>query len=231
MTREEVEAHIAATAARVKAGGVPDFLNVWLGMTPERLAESELTRERLRQGPHRVPETQWTERPMQVGPKEQALRAMRQGKTAPAPQGNPAAATARPDMPKATAPAQPATAEAAQHEETDMKTATKTKARSKAKGKTTARRPKGASKAAARNTARATAPGGVREGSKLAAIVGLLQRPGGCTSADVLKATEWPSVSMPQQAKAAGITLVTEKEGRVTRYWDKATKPEAKKAD
>ncbi len=59
----------------------------------------------------------------------------------------------------------------------------------------------------------------VRPGSKAAAIVGLLQRPEGCTTADVLNATDWPAVSMPQQAKAAGLKLRTEKEGRVTRYW------------
>lgn len=58
-------------------------------------------------------------------------------------------------------------------------------------------------------------------------IVKLLQRAEGCTTADVLKETGWPSVSMPQMAKAAGITLATEKTGRITRYWDKATKPKA----
>lgn len=61
-------------------------------------------------------------------------------------------------------------------------------------------------------------PGGVRPGSKLEAIVGLLTRPEGCTTKDVLAATGWPSVSMPQQAKAAGLTLRKEKVGGVTRY-------------
>jgi hypothetical protein len=65
----------------------------------------------------------------------------------------------------------------------------------------------------------ATAPAGVRPGSKLETIVGLLKRKDGCTAADVLKATGWPSVSMPQQARAAGLHLKTEKEGRSTRYW------------
>lgn len=69
--------------------------------------------------------------------------------------------------------------------------------------------------------------GAVRPGSKLEAIVGLLRRPGGCTAAEVLEATGWPTVSMPAQAKAAGIELATAKEGRTTRYWDKATKPKA----
>lgn len=53
--------------------------------------------------------------------------------------------------------------------------------------------------------------GGVRAGSKLETIVGLLKRPQGCTTADVLEATGWPAVSMPQQAKAAGLTLKKEK--------------------
>jgi hypothetical protein len=63
------------------------------------------------------------------------------------------------------------------------------------------------------------APKGVREGSKLALVVGLLKRKEGCTAADVLTATDWPAVSMPQQARAAGLTLRQEKDGKVTRYW------------
>jgi hypothetical protein len=59
----------------------------------------------------------------------------------------------------------------------------------------------------------------VRSGTKLEVIVALLTRPEGCVASEVLKATNWPSVSMPQQAKAAGLVLRTEKEGRVTRYW------------
>lgn len=84
-------------------------------------------------------------------------------------------------------------------------------------------------KAAGRNKARtgikAKKTEGVRPGSKLEQVVKLLQRASGCTSKDVLKATGWPSVSMPQQAKAAGITLETEKIDGVTHYWDKATRP------
>lgn len=60
---------------------------------------------------------------------------------------------------------------------------------------------------------------GVRQGTKLAIVVGLLRRPKGCTAAEVLKATGWPSVSMPQQARAAGLKLLKEKKsGEVTRY-------------
>jgi hypothetical protein len=59
----------------------------------------------------------------------------------------------------------------------------------------------------------------VRPGSKLEIVVKLLTRKEGCTAADVLAATGWPAVSMPQQARAAGITLRQEKDGKVTRYW------------
>jgi hypothetical protein len=72
---------------------------------------------------------------------------------------------------------------------------------------------------AAKKTARATkSEGGVRPGSKLETIVGLLKRPEGCTTKQVLQATDWPSVSMPQQAKAAGLTLKKEKVDGVTVY-------------
>lgn len=58
-----------------------------------------------------------------------------------------------------------------------------------------------------------------KKGSKTALIGELLQRKEGCTAADVLKATGWPAVSMPQQAKALGIGLRKKKDGKVTRYW------------
>ena len=59
----------------------------------------------------------------------------------------------------------------------------------------------------------------VRPGSKLEIVVGLLTRKEGCTSAEILKACDWPAVSVPQQARAAGLTLRQEKDGKVTRYW------------
>jgi hypothetical protein len=58
-----------------------------------------------------------------------------------------------------------------------------------------------------------------RKGSKTELIGELLRRKKGCTTADVLKATGWPAVSMPQQAKAVGVGLRKEKNGKVTRYW------------
>lgn len=61
-----------------------------------------------------------------------------------------------------------------------------------------------------------------RASSKVEIIANLLKRPGGCTTKDVLDATKWPSVSMPQQARAAGLTLQKEKKDGVTVY--RATK-------
>lgn len=62
-------------------------------------------------------------------------------------------------------------------------------------------------------------PKTIRPGSKLEIIVKLLKRPKGCTAADILDATGWPAVSVPQQARAAGLELRQEKDGKVTRYW------------
>jgi len=58
----------------------------------------------------------------------------------------------------------------------------------------------------------------VRKGSKLARIVGLLKRPGGVTRKQVMEAVEWPSVSLNQQAAAAGIRLKVTKVDGVKRY-------------
>lgn len=64
---------------------------------------------------------------------------------------------------------------------------------------------------------------GVRPGSKLEIVVDLLTRRKGCTAAEILAACNWPAVSVPQQARAAGLTLRQEKEGKVTRYWGTAS--------
>lgn len=61
----------------------------------------------------------------------------------------------------------------------------------------------------------------IRPGTKLEIVKGLLMRTAGCTLADILAATGWPSVSVPQQARAAGLTLRKEKDGSVTRYFGK----------
>lgn len=47
----------------------------------------------------------------------------------------------------------------------------------------------------------------------------LLLRTEGTTSAEILEATGWPAVSVPAIAKASGLTLRQEKDGRTTRYW------------
>lgn len=58
--------------------------------------------------------------------------------------------------------------------------------------------------------------------SKVAIIKELLLRPEGTTTEEVLKATGWPAVSMPQQAKAAKLELTKTKEkGQNTRYYGK----------
>lgn len=61
--------------------------------------------------------------------------------------------------------------------------------------------------------------------SKREIVAELLLRPQGCTTADILEATGWPAVSVPQQARSSGLVLRSEKlKGSPTRYW--ATRPE-----
>lgn len=106
-----------------------------------------------------------------------------------------------------------------QHKPKEADMATKKSKTSKKTAAANARKPaKGAAKPQKAASSAPKAEGGIRPGSKLEIIARLLRRPEGCTTADVLKATEWPSVSMPQQAKAAGITLVKEKKDGVTVY-------------
>jgi len=58
-----------------------------------------------------------------------------------------------------------------------------------------------------------------KAGSKLSIVGELLTK--GATTAEVLKATGWPSISMPAQAKALGLELVKVKEGGVFKYYAK----------
>lgn len=62
-------------------------------------------------------------------------------------------------------------------------------------------------------------PEGVK--SKKEHVGNLLKK--GVTAKEVLEATGWPSVSMPQVAKSLGVTLVKKKEGGVTKYYSEAT--------
>jgi hypothetical protein len=67
---------------------------------------------------------------------------------------------------------------------------------------------------------KAAAGDGPRAGSKTALVAGLLQRAKGCTGAEILALTGWPTVSVPAQAKAAGLKLRKEKaKGEPTRYF------------
>lgn len=67
-----------------------------------------------------------------------------------------------------------------------------------------------------------------RTGNKTALIAPLLLREGGCTAAEVLAATGWTAVSMPQQAKAAGLGLRIDKGCKPFRYYGTATKGKGK---
>jgi len=67
--------------------------------------------------------------------------------------------------------------------------------------------------------ARSRRPTGRSGPTKREIAANLLQRPEGCTSRDILDATGWPAVSVPAIAKASGLTLRQEKDGRVTRYY------------
>jgi hypothetical protein len=58
-----------------------------------------------------------------------------------------------------------------------------------------------------------------RKESKTGKIVALLQRPGGVTREQVLKATGWKAISMQQIAKAGGVKLKMQKvEGKPIVY-------------
>jgi Protein of unknown function (DUF3489) len=74
-----------------------------------------------------------------------------------------------------------------------------------------------------KKASRSKARGNTNGKSKVDLIAGLLKRNSGCTAKDVLEATGWPSVSMPAQAKAAGLKLKKEKKkGESTRYFGHA---------
>lgn len=82
---------------------------------------------------------------------------------------------------------------------------------------------KPAKKKAAKKKVAAPGNGGTakRAGGKLDVIKKLLARKNGCTAQEVKDACEWPSVSMPQQAKALGVELHRkETEGQPMRYAD-----------
>lgn len=169
----EIEAKIAEIAARIREGGVPDFLNRWLGMTPEKLAATEAARER---------QTRRETMPAATGAKEAALRAQREKK-----------AGAEPSVKKHVA---------------TVKTV------KKGKFKTAA----GDVNVTLKRVSVEKDAGSAKRGSKREIITAMLKRPGGCTTADILKETGWPSVSVPAQAEAAGLKLKKVKLDGVTVY-------------
>jgi hypothetical protein len=85
--------------------------------------------------------------------------------------------------------------------------------------KASAKKPTAAAKPAKSSSAKSDGPKVLRPGSKSALIADMLRRKEGCTTEDVLKATGWPAVSMPQQARVAGIALVKKKIDKVTHYF------------
>lgn len=157
---------------------------------------------------------------MKTGPREEKLRAMRAGTSAGASAAAKSAPTksAKPKESTMDASTTETTTTAKKPKAPAKPKAVKPKVAKKAKAKTPAakpRKPAARAKGAAREKT-----DGVRQGTKLALVVDLLKRTEGCTTAEVLAATGWPSVSMPQQAQAAGLTLRKEKQkGEPTRYW------------
>jgi len=86
-------------------------------------------------------------------------------------------------------------------------------------------RPAGGARSAGRRTAnphpdsRPSGDSAGGKGAKSRLIGELLLRKEGCTSVEVMAACNWPSVSMPAQAKACGLSLRKEKIDGVTRYF------------
>jgi hypothetical protein len=138
-----------------------------------------------------------------IGPKEQRLLDLKAQRCADT---TPRTTPAEPVKPKESVmEATTSAAEAPKQDKARKPPAAKPAKRAAAKAKPAKPTPKAKAAKPAEKT------DGPRPGSKLAIIGGMLARPEGCTTKQVLAATEWPAVSMPQQAKALGIKLVKEK--------------------
>ncbi len=61
-----------------------------------------------------------------------------------------------------------------------------------------------------------------RPGSKAYTVGQLMLRREGVTAAEAIAATGWPSISLPQQATACGLTYTTQRIGRTVRYFANA---------
>jgi hypothetical protein len=62
-----------------------------------------------------------------------------------------------------------------------------------------------------------------RRGSKAHQIGEMLLRPEGATGREICTAMGWPSVSVPAQARAAGIDVISQRTGREVRYYARRT--------
>lgn len=61
-----------------------------------------------------------------------------------------------------------------------------------------------------------------RQGTKSRLVGDMMLRTEGVTTAEALAATGWPAISMPQQARACGLSFTTQRTGRITRYFAQA---------
>lgn len=80
------------------------------------------------------------------------------------------------------------------------------------------------------SVAAAAAPSGrnqARLGSKAWQVGQMLLRPEGVTGQEICAALNWPSVSIPAQARACGLSFTTRREGRSVRYWAASAAPVA----
>lgn len=68
-------------------------------------------------------------------------------------------------------------------------------------------------------TSKAKATGTAKGKTKTAMVGEMLLRKRGCTAAEAMNALGWTKISMPQHARLNGLTLRTEKDGTVTRYF------------
>ena len=75
------------------------------------------------------------------------------------------------------------------------------------------------------STAASTAVNRARPGSKAYQIGQMLLRPEGTTGPEVCQAMGWPRVSMPAQARAAGLEVYSQRTGRVVRYFVRRDQP------
>lgn len=160
-----------------------------------------------------------------IGPKEAQLRALRDRRSGGIP---PAMKRVLADAIRKTMTTMPAVANpksARRAKESTMQEPTTPAADAPAETETTAaprqRRRRPAKKVAAKKSkAKPKAAKPKRDGaSKTDQVAALLQRKNGCTVAEVLNVTGWPTVSMPAMARAAGLVLRKEKSGKVTRYF------------